>query len=169
MIELLILYSLNKRERTLYSLRADIIEKFGSFTKPSIGTIHPALKRLLQNNVVTIRNDYSEGGKKSTFYGLALHWQKKFRDLFFSPMSDNPTNLFTELQTRIAVLSLLEKDLQETFFEDILIKLESFRLDLENTLEDEYINLDKYQESLLKRNITEVESFQTTIKDLRNS
>jgi len=167
MIELLILYSLNKRERTLYSLRADIVEKFGGFTKPSIGTIHPALKRLLANNVVTIRNDYSEGGKKSTFYGLALHWQKKFRDLFFSSMSDNPTLFFTELQSRIAVLSLLENDLKETFFEDIAIKLESLRLDLVNAMDDEYIDFDKYQMALLKKNIAEVESYQQLISALR--
>lgn len=167
MIELLILYSLNKRERTLYSLRADIIEKFGGFTKPSIGTLHPALKRLLENNVVTLRNDYSEGGKKSTFYGLALHWQKKFRDLFFTPLSDNPTIFFTELQSRFAVLSLLEKDLQETFFDDIEIKLESYRLDLKNTLEDEYISLDVYQKALLVRNISELESYQELVKELR--
>ena len=168
MIELLILYSLNKRERTLYSLRADIIEKFGSFTKPSIGTLHPALKRLLDNNIITIRNDYSEGGKKSTFYGLAIHWQKKFRDLFFTPMSDNPTIFFTELQSRIAVLSLLEKDLKETFFEDILIKLETLKLDLINTQEDEYITFDEFQKALLKNNINEIENYQQLLNELRN-
>lgn len=169
MIELLILYSLNRRERTLYSLRSDIIEKFGSFTKPSIGTIHPALKRLLINNVVTVRNNFSDGGKKSTYYGLAMHWQKKFRDLFFIPLSDNPTNFFTELQSRIAVLSLLEDDLKETFFDDISIRLESYRLDLQNILEDDYIDLDVYQASLLRKNISDVETYQQLIKDLKEN
>lgn len=169
MIELLILYSLNRRERTLYSLRSDIIEKFGSFTKPSIGTIHPALKRLLKNNVVTVRNNFSDGGKKSTYYGLAMHWQKKFRDLFFTPLSDNPTNFFTELQSRIAVLSLLDDDLKETFFDDIAIRLESYRLDLQNTLEDAYIDLDVYQKSLLKKNISDVEAYQQLMKDLKGN
>ena len=93
MIELLILYSLKDRERTLYSLRSNIV-----------GTIHPALKRLLENKVITIRNDFSQGGKKSTYYGLSLHWQKKFNDLFFTPLSENPTIFFTELQSRIAVM-----------------------------------------------------------------
>ena len=167
MIELLILYSLNRRERTLYSLRSDIIEKFGSFTKPSIGTIHPALKRLLKNNVVTVRNDFSDGGKKSTYYGLAMHWQKKFRDLFFTPLSDNPTNFFTELQSRIAVLSLLEDDLKETFFDDISIRLESYRLDLQNILDDNYIDLDVYQKSLLKKNICDIDAYQQLMKDLK--
>lgn len=169
MIELLILYSLNRRERTLYSLRSDIIEKFGSFTKPSIGTIHPALKRLLKNNVVTVRNNFSDGGKKSTYYGLAMHWQKKFRDLFFTPLSDNPTNFFTELQSRIAVLSLLEDDLKETFFDDISIRLESYRLDLQNTIEDNYIDLDAYQTALLKKNISDVEAYQQMMKDLKEN
>ena len=169
MIELLILYSLNRRERTLYSLRSDIIEKFGGFTKPSIGTIHPALKRLLKSNTVTIRNNFSEGGKKSTFYGLALHWQKKFNDLFFTPLSDNPTIFFTELQTRVGVMSLLDNELKETFINDALLRLESYSLDLKNSLNDEYINFDKYQKKLLEHNIEEVENFKKILESLKET
>lgn len=169
MIELLILYSLRKRERTLYSLRSDIIEKFGYFTKPSIGTIHPAVKRLLESNIVTIRKDFSQGGKKSTYYGLALHWQKKFQDLFFSPLSENPTLFFTEIQSRIAVMSLLDEDLKQTFVKDILIKLESFLLDLQNSLEDEYTNYDKYQLALLKKNISDLKNFKTFVAALEEN
>ena len=166
MIELLILYNLKKRERTLYSLRSDIFEKFGYFTKPSTGTIHPALKRLLKSNVITIRNDFSSGGKKSTYYGLALHWQKKFNDLFFTPLSENPTIFFKEIQSRIAVMSLLEDDLKETFIKDILIRLESFMLDLQNALDDEYASYDKYQLALLKKNIADINSYKTFINEL---
>lgn len=166
MIELLILYSLRNRERTLYSLRSDIIEKFGYFTKPSIGTIHPAVKRLLKSNVVSIRNDFSQGGKKSTYYGLSLHWQKKFHDLFFTPLSENPTLFFTEIQSRIAVMSLLDEDLKETFVKDILIKLESFLLDMQNSLDDEYTKYDKYQLALLKKNIADIQTFKAFINTL---
>lgn len=169
MIELLILYSLNKRERTLYSLRSDIIEKFGYFTKPSIGTIHPALKRLLKSNVVTIRNDYSEGGKKSTYYDLTMHWKKKFHDMFFTPLSENPTQFFTEIQSRIAVMGLLDDDLKKTFIDDILIKLESLLLDTQNALDDEYINYDKYQLVLLKKNIQDIENFKFFVKSLEDT
>lgn len=166
MIELLILYSLKNRERTLYSLRSDIIEKFGYFTKPSVGTIHPALKRLLKSNIVTIRNDFSQGGKKSTYYGLAMHWQKKFHDLFFTPLSENPTLFFTEIQSRIAVMSLLDDDLKQTFLNDILIKLESFLLDLQNAFDDEYIKYDKYQLALLKKNIHDIQTFKSFVQSL---
>ncbi len=168
MIELLILYSLRNRERTLYSLRSEIIEKFGSFTRPSVGTIHPALKRLLNSNTITIRNDFSQGGKKSTYYGLSLHWQKKFNDLFFSPLSDNPTIFFTELQTRIGVMSMLDDDLKDTFIQDSLQKLESFRLDFQNSLDDEYIDYDNYQKAVLKKNIEDIENFKNFINSLQN-
>ena len=169
MIELLILYSLKNRERTLYSLRADIIEKFGYFTKPSVGTLHPALKRLLASNVVTLRNAYSQGGKKSTYYGLAMHWTKKFHDLFFTPLSENPTLFFTEIQSRIAVMSLLDDELKQTFIDDILIKLESFLLDMQNALDDEYIKYDNYQKALLKKNINDVENFKKFIQELEGN
>ncbi len=169
MIELLILYSLRNRERTLYSMRCDIIEKFGYFTKPSLGTIHPALKRLLKSGVVTIRNDYSQGGKKSTYYGLAMHWKKKFNDLFFTPLSENPTQFFTEIQTRIAVMDILDSDLKETFLKDIMIKLESFLLDLQNALDDEYTGFDKYQIALLKKNIEDIQNYKAFILTLEEN
>lgn len=168
MIELLIIHSLRNRERTLYSIRSDIIEKFGYFTKPSIGTIHPAVKRLLQRNVVTIRNDFSQGGKKSTYYGLSMHWQKKFHDLFFTPLSENPTMFFTEIQSRIAVMSLLDADLKETFVKDILIKLESFLLDFQNALDDEYSSYDKYQLALLKKNIADIKNYKLFVSGLED-
>ena len=166
MIELLILYSLRNRERTMYSLRSDIIEKFGYFTKPSIGTIHPALKRLEEASVVSNRTDYSQGGKKSTFWSLSMHWQKKFNDLFFTPLSENPTQFFTEVQSRIAVMSLLDDDLKETFIKDIQIRLESFLLDLQNALDDEYTSYDKYQLALLKKNIADVQNYKNFITSL---
>lgn len=169
MIELLILYSLRNRERTLYSLRADIIEKFGYFTKPSIGTIHPALKRLLKDNVVQSRTDFSQGGKKSTYWTVSLHWQKKFNDLFFTPLSENPTQFFTEIQSRIAVLSILDSELKDTFIQDILLKLESFLLDFQNALDDEYTSYDVYQTALLKKNISDIENYKNFIKNLENN
>ena len=86
--------------------------------------------------------------------------------MFFTPLSENPTNFFTEIQTRIAVMSLLDRDLQHTFKEDILIKLESFLLDLKNSLEDEYTTFDKYQLALLKKNISDIENYKTFVNSL---
>lgn len=169
MIELLILYVINNREKTLYSLRADIIEKFGYFTRPSIGTIHPALKRLLTKSAVTIRNNFSEGGKKSTYYGSTANSKKVFRDLFFEHYSENPTLFFTELQTKISVMSMLDNEQKLEFLNDALLKLESFSLDLKNTYEDEYIDFEPNQRALLKKNISDVKSYIEFLKSVKES
>ena len=65
MIEILILYVIHKRERTLYAIRKDIIDIFGTYTKPSIGTIYPALKRLGKEGAVSVYEKISEGGRCS--------------------------------------------------------------------------------------------------------
>lgn len=169
MIELLIIYILEKHERTLYSLRADVIEKFGFFTRPSIGTIHPAMKRLLKNGSVTMRNNFSEGGKKSTYYGITPSAKKYFKEIFFANFSENPTLFFTELQTKISTMSLLTKEEQHQFLDEAHLKLESFLLDLKNIQEDEYIKFETTQKLLLKKNISEVSSFIEFIKMLKEN
>jgi len=63
-------------------------------------------------------------------------------------------------------MSLLEDDLKETFIKDILIRLESFMLDLQNALDDEYASYDKYQLALLKKNIADINSYKTFINEL---
>ena len=91
----------------------------------------------------------------------------QFNDLFFTPLSDNPTNFFTELQTRIGVMSLLDDDLKETFIEDALLRLESLGLDFQNALDDTYVNYDRYQTALLKKNVSDVENFKIFLQKLR--
>lgn len=167
MIELLILYMLDKHERTLYSLRADIIEKFGFFTKPSIGTLHPAMKRLLSNGSITVRNSFSEGGKKSTYYGISASGKKHFKELFFTNFSENPTLFFTELQTKISTMSLLTNEEKTSFLDDTLLKLESFLLDLQNTKDNEYIKFEEIQKLLLQKNISDVMNFIEFMKTLK--
>ena len=59
MIEILILYTIQKRDKTLYTIRKDIIEVFGAYTKPSIGTLHPALKRLYKMGAISLQEKFS--------------------------------------------------------------------------------------------------------------
>ena len=66
-------------------------------------------------------------------------------------------------------MSLLDDDLKETFINDALQKLESFSLDLQNALEDEYIDYDEYQKALLKKNIEDTENFKNFLANLKES
>lgn len=149
MIELLILYILNNREKTVYAIRQEIIEKFGAFTKPSLGTIHPALKRLLLRNAVSVRTIITDGGKKKTFYDLTKTSKEVFRELFFKDFNENPSSFYLQFQSRIVTLSMLDEDDKKIFFEKMLNKIELQKYAVKNIQENKYITLDEYQNKLL--------------------
>lgn len=167
MIELLILYTLRKNAKTIYAVRRDIIEVFGTFTVPSIGTIHPAIKRLEQKGSLTCTEIMSEGGKKSLYYKLTEKGQEFFKELFFSDISENPSLFYGHLQARFGTLSMLGIEDRKKFIAEITKKLEIYSFEVEDKINDELISLDYYQKALLKRTLSEIKALQTFVKNLK--
>lgn len=167
MIEILILYVIHKREKTLYSIRKEIIEYFGTFTKPSIGTIYPALKRLLKDGAVSVYEKMSEGGKKSSYYSITQKGFTVFKKLFFDDASDNPSLFYTHLQARLGTMGLLTKDERTEFINDFSRKIEIYEFEIQNKLKDEFLGLDYFQHQLLERNLIELSSLKEYIKNLK--
>lgn len=167
MIEILILYIISKREKTIYSIRKEIIEIFGTFTKPSIGTIHPALQRLLKEKAVALNERMSEGGKKSSYYSITKKGLDYFRDLFFSTASDNPSLFYNQLQARLATMGLLNFEERKRFVLEFSKKIDIYQFELEGKLNDEFLSLDYFQKELLKKTLTEIKSLKDYINNLR--
>lgn len=167
MIEILILYIIHKREKTIYSIRKDIIEIFGTFTKPSIGTIYPALQRLLKTGAVSLNERMSEGGKKSSYYSITKKGIEVFRELFFNSASDNPSLFYTQLQARFGTMGLLKSDERKKFLSEFSKRIEIYQFEIENKLKDEFIELDYYQQQLLNRTLKELKSLKDYIKELK--
>lgn len=167
MIEILILYIIHKREKTIYSIRKDIIEIFGTFTKPSIGTIHPALQRLLKDGAVALNERMSSGGKKSSYYSITKKGFDVFKELFFNSASDNPSLFYTQLQARFGTMGLLSPEDRKKFMSDFSKKMDVYQFEIENKLKDEYIELDYYQEQLLNKTLKELKSLKDYLKNLK--
>lgn len=167
MIEILILYIIHKREKTIYSIRKEIIEIFGTFTKPSIGTIHPALQRLLKEGAVSLTERMSSGGKKSSYYSITKRGFEYFKELFFNSASDNPSLFYTQLQARFGTMGLLKPEDRKLFISDFSKKMDIYQFELENKLNDEFIELDYYQEQLLNKTLRELKSLKDYLKSLK--
>ena len=167
MIELLILYAINKREKTIYSIRKDIIELFGTFTTPSIGTIYPALQRLLKANAVALNERMSEGGRKSSYFSMTKTGMNYFKDLFFDSSTTNPSLFYTQLQSRLGTMGLLTSEEKQKFISEYLKKIEVMQFEIEHKLNDEFLELDYYQTQLLKRTQKEVVSLKEYLKELK--
>ena len=167
MIEILILYIIHKREKTIYSIRKEIIEIFGTFTKPSIGTIHPALQRLLKEGAVSLTERMSSGGKKSSYYSITKRGFEYFKELFFNSASENPSLFYTQLQARFGTMGLLKPEDRKLFISDFSKKMDIYQFELENKLNDEFIELDYYQEQLLNKTLRELKSLKDYLKNLK--
>ncbi len=167
MIEILILYIIHKREKTIYSIRKEIIEIFGTFTKPSIGTIHPALQRLLKEKAVSLTERMSDGGKKSSYYSITRSGLEYFKKMFFNSGSDNPSLFYTQLQARLGTMGLLNVEERKRFLSEFSKKIEIYKFELENKLNDEFIELDYYQTQLLNRTLNELNSLKDYINNLK--
>ncbi len=167
MIEILILFVINNKSKTIYSVRKEIIELFGAFTKPSLGTIHPALKRLFEKKYVQCIERMSDGGKKSTYYSITEAGKKYFKELFFTDISENPSLFYNHLQSRFATISMLSAEDKIVFLNDVSKKIELYGIDLKNKLTDEFVNYDFYQRELLKKMITEIANLQDFVNILK--
>ena len=72
MIEIAILYVLNKYDATIYRISKIIDELFFAYLKSSSGTINPALKRLEKLGCVEYNEKMSDGGMLSKIYSSLL-------------------------------------------------------------------------------------------------
>lgn len=167
MIEILILYVIHKREKTIYSIRKDIIELFGTFTVPSIGTIYPALQRLLKVNAVDLNERITEGGRKSSYFSITNKGLAYFKELFFDYSNINPSLFYTRLQTGLGTMGLLNTEEKKRFIDEFSKKIEISQFDIENKLKDEFIELDYYQTQLLKRTLKELKDLRDYLKSLK--
>lgn len=167
MIEILILYVLFNREKTIYSIRKEIIELFGTFTKPSLGTIHPALKRLGEKKYVQFSEKMSEGGKKSSYYSITENGKKHFKELFFAETSENPSLFYNQTQARFATMGILSSEYQALFLNKISKKIDLYKFEVENKLKNEYINFDFYQKELLKNTLKEINNLKNFSESLK--
>lgn len=167
MIELLILYILNSRDKTIYALRRDIIERFGVVTKPSLGTIHPALKRLLTKEAVTVTQKYTEGGKKSTYYSISSNGKKVFKELFFDEISQNPTIFHNHLSVRLLTISMLDKSDRAEFLEELSKVVELQKIEIQKSLDNEYVEYDEWQKGVISETLNEANSLSALIERLK--
>ncbi len=138
MLELLILYSLFDYDLTTYSVRKYIVEHFKLFKIPSLGAIHPAIKRLINKKYITISKNISNGGLKSCKHHLTPEGKKYFYTLFTEDTSNTPITAIEQIKIKIMLLDKFSEknDEKNLFFTIALNKIELFLLDIKNILEN---------------------------------
>jgi len=126
MIELLILFILQKQGSNIYKIKKFIDINFCVFYKTSLGTILPALKRLETKEFIASSKTITDGGQKKSDYFITTKGKNRLIELLISPLSSNPLNAepFIEATPFILAENILSKEEQTILIKNILKHLE---------------------------------------------
>ena len=155
MIEIVILYVLNKYDATIYRISKIIDELFFAYLKSSTGTINPALKRLENMGCVEYCEKMSDGGMLSKIYSITPTGKKHFADLMQTYTLSNPYYVINDAKLLLYCSNALSVNELISFRENLLNNIELYKIKLERGLENEYIALDETQKKLVKSSLNE--------------
>ncbi len=157
MLELLILYILNKYDCTIYKIQKLIEEMFFIFSCPSLGAINPALKRLEGLGCVEFTSTMSEGGKLSKIYKITPFGLKYLKETICLFDFKNQAHMLNNAKVCISISDILNKEQKEQFDFIVKNKLKILKTDIENKLKDPYILYTDIQKNVLGATIKEID------------
>jgi DNA-binding PadR family transcriptional regulator len=134
MNELLILYILHKSQTTMYGLSKLINKDFGSITKPSFGTLQPALKKLEKLKYIFSSKFYTEGGKPYFYYSLTKEGEVFLETKLLEKNSSNPTQFLTMTRIKIACSDILEQSKRIELYKSLKTILLKLKIETENCI-----------------------------------
>lgn len=159
MIELMILFSLLKRDLTMYGVHKFVLDNFSPFTRPSFGAIKPALVRLEKGGFITSRKLMSDGGKLSVFYSVTRSGLEELKLLLTEDLSVNPLQFLSNARVKLCCGAFLDKEEREKMFFNIKTLAMEHKTKAENIINDEYNTVSFYQRIVLDNIICEYNNF----------
>ena len=137
MIDLLILYELNKSPLTMYGISRNIKSDFNVFMLPSLGTIQPALKRLEKQGAITHQKFMSAGGRPSKCYAITSAGKDALSELLISSMPENPIQFLVNARLRLYCAQNLSDDNINKLVKQLKRKTESILIESKKKLEND--------------------------------
>ena len=134
MIELLILFELNRNTLTMYGVSKSIRGDFSVLTTPSYGTIKPALNRLEQGGFVKTQKTITNGGRPSTYYSITQSGIEELKRLIVEPPLDNPIQFLPTARVKLACADVLSRDEEMAMLKNLKAKAESILIDTNNLI-----------------------------------
>lgn len=159
MIELMILFSLLKRDLTMYAVHKYISDNFSPFTQPSFGAIKPALVRLEKGGFITSRKIMSDGGKLSVYYSVTRNGLDELKRLLLEDLSDNPLQFLSNARVKLCCGAFLDKEEREQMFFNLKHLATQHKTSAESILNNEYNTVSFYQRIVLDSAICEYSNF----------
>lgn len=168
MNEILILYILNKSQTTMYGLSKTINKIYGSITKPSFGTLQPALKKLEKEKYLFTSKFYTDGGKPYFYYSITEHGFQFLKEKLLKNTSLNPTQFLSMTKIKLACCDILEPSEKEIVYKQLKANLSRLKSEAEVALSENW-NDNFYTRMVLDNNICEYNNLINLVEGLENA
>lgn len=129
--ELVILFVLLKEKCTIYGVKKRIDGYFSLFYSASLGSIHPAIKKLHSDNHLSVKKSVSPGGQRSSEYSITPSGKKYFEKIMLNPELSEQI-----VKIKLLILPELEKSLQVLIIKNIREYYREKLLDFEHYYEN---------------------------------
>jgi len=159
MIEILILYVLSKRDLTLYSICKHIKDFFGFLTNASLGTISPAVKRLVEAQSVKYVVTSSEGGKPSKICMITDGGKRHLRNLLLHFECDNPLYIINYAKAVLVCAEVLGGKDKKECAHNLSNILSLFSIETQRKIDDPYATYTKRQLQIIELQKKQIDEF----------
>ena len=166
MNEILILYILNKSQTTMYGLSKCINKNYGSITKPSFGTLQPALKKLEGGKYIFSSKFYTEGGKPYFYYSVTEEGLSYLKEKLLKNTSLNPTQFISMTKIKIACADILNDTEKEELFKNLKTGLTKLKTETEQALSENWPK-NTYHRLVLNNTVCEYKNLIDLIEELK--
>lgn len=167
MIELLILFELNKKVLTMYGVSKEIRGDFSVLTTPSYGTIKPALRRLEAGGFVKTQKTMSSGGRPSTYYSITKEGNDELKHLILEPPLENPIQFLPMARVKLACADILDTESQIKLINALKTKAEMIIADTNNIMT--FKDLSYYPKMVFDNLICEYKNFISLLEGFKNA
>lgn len=166
MNEILILYILNKSQTTMYGLSKCINKNYGSITKPSFGTLQPALKKLEEKKYIFSSKFYTEGGKPYFYYSVTEEGLSYLKEKLLKNTSTNPTQFVSMTKIKISCSDILNDSEREQLFNMLKPNLLKLKTEAEQALSENWTK-NTYHRLVLNNTVCEYKNLIDLIEELK--
>lgn len=167
MIELLILFELNKTVLTMYGVSKEIRGDFSVLTTPSYGTIKPALRRLEAGGFVKTQKNISSGGRPSVYYSITKEGIEELKRLITEPPLENPIQFLPMARVKLACADILDNENRIKMFNELKFKADSILTDTKNLIA--FNDLPFYPKMVFDNLLCEYKNFVSLVEGLENA
>lgn len=166
MIELLILYILSISPHTMYGVLKDILKNFSPYTKPSFGTVKPALLRLEKSGAICSSKSISDGGKVSILYALTPSGLEILKKKILEVDTENPVQFLSNARIQLACAGFLDISSQRDLFLKLKKRATLIKSDAESKISDETISPTYFHRLVLDNSICEYKNLINLLEGL---